>query len=197
MRKLEPNHPAYKTTRRFNQRAVITYPGQPKDLASLQERAGPYADMVTVAIEWSAINVWLMKEYPNQRLIDAGIDDRIASLSVQLVREAGKHEAGWPTRNGSPVSPALYDLSDDCQQEARRTADEVHAVWNAAGRPFLDAKRCRDHFWELGERIRNGLLAPIPGMSAEPLPVTDFKLPYSAVLLDRLGKRIEEARNEP
>ncbi|MEC3950837.1 hypothetical protein [Sphingobium sp. HWE2-09] len=197
MRKLEPNHPAYKTSRRFNSKAVMTYPGQPKDLSSLQERAGPYADMVTVAIEWSAVGIWLMKEYPSQRLIDAGIDGRIASLSVVLVQEASHHEAGWPTRDGSPVSPALYDLSGDCQQEARRTAEEVHALWNAAGRPFLDAKRCRDYFWELGERIRNGLLAPIPGMSADPLPLMDVKLPYSAVLMDRLGKLIEEQRNEP
>lgn len=197
MRELEPNHPAYKATMKFNKRGVMTYPGQPQDLASLRERAGPYADMVTAAIEWSAVQIWLMKEYPNQRLIDAGIDGRVASLSVQLVQEASKLEAGWLTRNGSPVSPALYDLSDDCQQEARRTAEEVHTLWNAAGRPFLDAKRCRDYFSELGERIRNSVLAPIPGMSADPLPLLNVKLPYSAVLMDRLGKLIEERRNEP
>lgn len=170
----------------FHQAGRIS--SQPTTMPDLNKRTGAYFNRAKVHLEWSAISAWMMKGEATAVLEAAGIPYDVASLSARLAGDAKRHEAGWPTSiSGQPVTPALYDLSPDCQQEARRTANEVHRVWKAQGYPHLSAKLIEQVYLHLAHAVRNGLLEPIPGLSADPTPPANFKPPMSIEFLDRLG----------
>ncbi|MCU6454916.1 hypothetical protein LPN01_12590 [Sphingomonas sp. A2-49] len=83
-----------------------------------------------------------------------------ANLSVFLARQAIELEAGWPILSDRRVTPELYDHPADVQCVARRNAVEVYALWEAAGRPYLDTPRFKDAFRFLVACIRSGSIPP-------------------------------------
>lgn len=140
----------------------------PKTLDDLLQRAGPYADATRTHLAWGAITTWLMNGEADKALAGAGLPTRVASLSVFLTRAAEEREAGWPNLTGLTGTPALYGYSQPSQSEARRSAAEVHALWVAAGRPHLDAKRIQWAFQYLVACIRAGVIPPLPTIGAVP-----------------------------
>lgn len=134
---------------------------EPCTLDDLLQRAGPYAEATKLHVEWGAVTVWLMKVSPNPALAAAFITEEAASLSVLLTRKAVEHEAGWPQLSDRAVTPALYDMPDDAQSIARRTAAEVYAIWEAAGRPYLDTGRCKDAYRFLVACVRSGSIPEV------------------------------------
>jgi hypothetical protein len=125
------------------------------------KRAGPYADAAKAFVEWGAVSIWLMKVWPNPALTTALIPGEAANLSVMLTRKAVEHETGWPQLSDRAVTPALYDLPDDAQAIARRMAAEVHALWETAGRPYLDTRRFKDAHRFLVACVRSGSIPPV------------------------------------
>ncbi len=141
---------------------------EPQTLVDLMKRAGPYADATKEFVEWGAVSLWLMKVWPNPALAAAFIPEETAGLSVLLTRQAVEREAGWPQLSDRAVTPALYDLPDDAQAIARRMAAEVHALWEAAGRPYLDSRRFKDAHRFLVACIRSGSIPPVPTIGDVP-----------------------------
>jgi hypothetical protein len=141
---------------------------EPQTLDDLMKRAGPYAEAAKAFVEWGAVSNWLTKVWPNPALAAALIPDEAANLSVLLTRKAVEHETGWPQLSDRAVTPALYDLPDDAQGIARRMAVEVHALWGAAGRPYLDTRRFKDAFRWLVACIRSGSIPPVPTIGDVP-----------------------------
>lgn len=133
---------------------------EPQTLDDLCQRAGPYADAARIHVEWGAVTVWFMSGKADLALAAALIPGQAASLSVLLTRAAEEREAGWPQLSGRAVTPALYDLPDDAQVIARRLAGDVHALWEAAGRPHLNANACKMAHRFLVACIRAGSIPP-------------------------------------
>lgn len=130
----------------------------PQTLDDLLKRAGPYADATRIRVEWGAITLWMMKMGADKALEGAGISYAVANHCVFITRQAKEREAGWPNATGIIPHLALYDHSPECQCEARRVADDVYALWEAAGRPHLNADRCKTEFQHLVACIRNGVI---------------------------------------
>jgi hypothetical protein len=133
----------------------------PQTLDDLINRAGPYADAVKAHLEYSAVTTWLMKTGDDKVSIAAFIPAEAGNLAVLLTRQALEHEAGWPKLSDNPVPPALYDLPEDSQSIARRMAADIHALWEAAGRPYLRASDCKFAFQYLAAAIRKGIIPPV------------------------------------
>lgn len=133
---------------------------EPRTLDDLLQRAGPYADGTKAHVEWGAVTAWHLSGKADEALAAAFIPGAAASLSVLLTSKAAAHEAGWPQLSDRAVSPALYDLPQDAQGIARRMAAEVYALWEAAGRPYLDTRRFKDAFRFLVACIRSGSIPP-------------------------------------
>jgi len=133
----------------------------PQTLDDLMQRAGPYADAVKAHLEWSAVTVWLMKE-GDTAVVAAGLPSAVANLAVFLTRAAEEQEAGWPSLSGMIVTPAIYGYSADSQCEARRSAAEARAIWEANGRPYLRSSDCKWAFQYLAACIRSGVIPPVP-----------------------------------
>lgn len=145
---------------------------EPRTLADLLQRAGPYADATKAHVEWGAVTAWHMNGYANQALAAAFISGEAASLSVLLTRQAIEHEAGWPQLSDRRVTPALYDLAEDAQGIARRMAAEVYALWEAADRPHLNAARFKDAYRWLIACVRSGSIPDVLTIgNVPPLPV--------------------------
>lgn len=145
----------------------------PQTLEELMQRAGPYADAAKANLEWSAVTVWLMKE-GDRAVVAAGLASAVANLSVFLTRAAEEREAGWPSLSGIIVTPAIYGYSEDSQCEARRSAAEARAIWEANGRPYLRPSDCKWVFQYLVACIRSGVIPPVPTMG-EVTPTTPAK----------------------
>ncbi len=141
---------------------------EPRTLDDLLKRAGPYADATKAFVEWDAVQTWLMKVWPNPALATAFIPDTAAGLAVLLSRQAIEHEAGWPQLADRAVIPALYDLPEDAQAIARRMAGDIHALWEAAGRPYLDTRRFKDAYRWLVACVRSGSIPPVPTIGHVP-----------------------------
>ncbi len=141
---------------------------EPRTLDDLLQRAGPYADGTKAHVEWGAIALWLMKDWPNPALASALIPDEAAGVSVLLTSKAAEHEAGWPQLSDRAVTPALYDLPQDAQGIARRMAAEVYALWEAAGRPYLDTPRITWAFRFLVACVRSGSIPPVRSIGDVP-----------------------------
>lgn len=133
---------------------------EPRTLDDLLQRAGPYADATKAHVEWGAVSAWHMSGKADEALAAAFIPGAAASLSVLLTRQAIEHEIGWPRLSDRAVMPALYDLPEDAQGIARRMAGDIHALWEAAGRPYLDTRRIKDAFRFLVACIRSGSIPP-------------------------------------
>ncbi|WP_434405771.1 hypothetical protein [Sphingobium sp. DN12] len=164
---------------------------QPTTMTDLRRRAGVYFGMAKVHLEWSAISTWMLKGQATAAIEAAGIPYPVASATVRLIQPAREFEAGWPRLSGKVETPALYGLSPDCQLEARRVAREVAAVWTAQGRPHQSGQSIEQVLSLIAAAVRNGLLEPIPGISADPLQPAQFKRPSCADFLDRLGDRMK------
>ena len=155
----------------------------PTTLDDLMNRAARYADAAKAHLEWSAVLVWLMKD-GDDALAAAFIPVEAANLSVLLTRAAAEHEAGWPKLSDNPVTPPLYDLPEDAQGIARRMAGDIHALWEAAGRPYLRASDCKFAFQYLAAAIRKGIIPPIPTLGeVDPIPAAKPARPH---ILDTL-----------
>lgn len=145
---------------------------EPRTLDDLLQRAGPYADGTKAHVEWGAITAWHMNGNANAALASALIPGDIASLTVLLTRQAIEHEAGWPQLSDRAVTPALYDLPEDAQGIARRMAGEVYALWEGAGRPYLNAARFKDAYRFLVACVRSGSIPDVLTIGVvPPLPV--------------------------
>lgn len=150
----------------------------PQNLDDLMQRAGPYANAAKAEVEWSAVTVWFMKD-ADKALASAFIPIEAASLTIVLVREAVRNEAGWPSLSDNPVTPELYDLPEDAQQIARRMAADVHALWEAAGRPYLRPSDCKFAFQYLAAAIRKGIIPPIPTIgNVDPIKPSKLAKPH-------------------
>lgn len=132
---------------------------EPQDLDDLCHRAGPYADMIRTHVEWSAITAWQMRD-TGEIAKASGIPSAVVSLSIFLVSKAEEHEAAWPGQSGQNT-PLLYGYSADSQCEARRTAAEIHALWEASGRPYLNASLCKSVYRHMNGLMREGRLPPL------------------------------------
>lgn len=155
----------------------------PTTLDDLMNRAGSYAHAAKAHVEWTAVSVWLMKD-AGRALASAIIPVEAANLSVLLTRAAAEHEAGWPSLSDNPVTPAIYDLPEDAQGIARRMAGDIHALWEAAGRPYLRANDCKFAFQYLAAAVRKGIIPPIPTLGdVDPIPSTKPARPH---ILDML-----------
>lgn len=141
---------------------------EPQTLDDLLQRAGHYADATRTHVEWGAITTWLMHGKADKMLEAAGLPVRVASLSVLLTRGAEEREAGWPRLVGRNEPPALYGYSQPSQCEARRSAAEVRDIWEAAGRPHLDARCFVDAYRFLIACIRAGTIPPQPTIGDVP-----------------------------
>lgn len=161
-------------------KAAKPYTVEPQDLDELCRRAGPYADMIATHVHWSAITAWQMRD-TGEIAMASGIPSAVAILSVFVVSKAKEYEAGWPSITGQDVTPVLYSYSADSQCEALRTAEEVRAAWEAAGRPYLNADRCKATYRHLIALIQEGRLDPIPGIQAEASINTSIKTPFCPV----------------
>ncbi len=102
-----------------------------------------------------------MKGVANAALASAFIPCSAASLSALLIREAVEHDAGWPQLSNDRATPALYDLPDDAQRIARNMAAQVFALWEAAGRPYLNSARFNDAYRYLVACVRKGTIPPV------------------------------------
>ncbi|KTT95646.1 hypothetical protein [Sphingomonas sanguinis] len=153
----------------------------PTTLDDLMNRAGDYADAVKAHVEYTAVSTWLMKaDHP---LAAASIPVEAGNLSVLLTRQALEHEAGWPKLT-SNAPPPLYDLPEDAQGIARRMAGDIHALWEAAGRPYLGANDCKFAFQYLAAAVRKGIIPPIPTLGeVDPVPAAKPAKPH---ILDML-----------
>ena len=148
----------------------------PTTLGDLMNRAGPYADAVKAHVEYTAVSTWLMKV--DEPLAAAFIPVEAANLSVLLTRQALEHEAGWPKLSGQ-AAPPLYDLPEDAQGIARRIAGDIHALWEAAGRPYLRANDCKFAFQYLAAAIRKGIIPPISTLGdVDPVPAAKPARPH-------------------
>lgn len=157
----------------------------PTTLDDLMNRAGCYADAVKVHVEYTAVSTWLMKA--DAPLAAAFIPVEAGNLSVLLTRQALEHEAGWPKLADNPVPPELYDLPEDAQGIARRMAGDIHALWEAAGRPYLRASDCKFAFQYLAAAIRKGIIPPIPTLGdVDPIPSAKPAKPH---ILDMLKEQ--------
>ncbi len=134
---------------------------EPRTLDDLLQRAGPYADATKAHVELGAVTTWMMKGAANAALASAFIPCGAANLSVFLVRQAVEQEVGWPTLSNNRAPPALYDLTDDAQRIARNMAIQVHALWEAAGRPYFNAARFKDAYRYLVACVRKGTILPV------------------------------------
>lgn len=153
----------------------------PTTLDDLMNRAGPYADAVKAHVEYTAVSTWLMKA--DAPLAAACIPVEAGNLSVLLTRQALEHEAGWPKLT-SNAPPPLYDLPQDAQGIARRMAGNIHALWEAAGRPYLRADDCKFAFQYLAAAVRKGIIPPIPTLGeVDPVPAAKPAMPH---ILDML-----------
>jgi hypothetical protein len=141
---------------------------EPRTLDDLMQRAGPYADGTKAHVEYGAVTAWHMSGKADEALATVFLSGAAASLSVLLTRQAVEQEAGWPQLSDRAVTPALYDLPDDAQAIARRNAAEVHALWEVAGRPYLDSVRCKDAFRFLVACIRSGSIPPLRSIGDVP-----------------------------
>lgn len=140
----------------------------PTTLGDLMNRVGPYADAVKAHVEYTAVSTWLMKA--DAPLAAACIPVEAGNLSVLLTRQALEHEAGWPKLT-SNAPPPLYDLPEDAQGIARRMAGDIHALWEAAGRPYLGVNDCKFAFQYLAAAVRKGIIPPIPTLGeVDPVP---------------------------
>jgi hypothetical protein len=149
----------------------------PQTLDDLMKRAGSYADAAKAHVEYTAVSTWLMKA--DDPLAAACIPVQAGNLSVLLVRQALEHETGWPSLSDNPVPPPLYDLPEDAQRIARRMAGDIHALWEAAGRPYLRADDCKFAFQYLAAAIRKGIIPPIPTLGAvDPVPAAKPAKPH-------------------
>jgi hypothetical protein len=133
---------------------------EPRTLADLMQRAGPYADAAKAHVEYAAITAWIMKGQADKQLDAIGLPMRVASLSVLLTRAAEERELGWPCLT-QDAAPELYGYSPDSQCEARRVAVEVHALWEAAGRPHLGSQQCQMAHRYLVACVRKGTIPPV------------------------------------
>ncbi len=133
----------------------------PTNLPDLLKRAGPYAEAAKAYVEWGAVTAWHMHGAAKEALAAAFISGAAASLSVLLTRQAIEHETGWPCLSDSAVRPALYDLPEDAQGIARSMAAEVYALWEAAGRPYLNRKACEMTHRYLVACVRKGTIPPV------------------------------------
>jgi hypothetical protein len=140
----------------------------PRTFDDLMQRAGPYADAAKVHVEYAAITAWLMKGQADKALEAIGLPVRVASLSVFLTRAAEERELGWPCLT-SNVAPELYGYSPDSQCEARCVAAEVHALWEAAGRPNLGPQQCQFAHRYLVACVRKGTIPPVLTIGDVPL----------------------------
>lgn len=129
---------------------------EPRTLDDLLQRAGPYADGTKAHVEWGAVTAWMMNGQADEAIASVFMPGEAANLSVFLSRQAIEHEAGWPQLSERCVTPALYDLAEDAQGIARRMAGEVYALWEAAGRPYLNTARFKDAFRFLVACVRSG-----------------------------------------
>lgn len=153
----------------------------PTTLDDLMNRAGDYADAVKAHVEYTAVSTWLMKA--DAPLAAACIPVEAGNLSVLLTRQALEHEAGWPKLT-SNAPPPLYDLPQDAQGIARRMAGDIHALWEAAGRPYLGANDCKFAFQYLAAAIRKGIIPPIATLGeVDPVPAAKPAKPH---ILDML-----------
>ncbi len=153
----------------------------PTTLDDLMNWAGNYADAVKAHVEYTAVSTWLMKA--DAPLAAACIAVEAGNLSVLLTRQALEHEAGWPKLT-SNAPPPLYDLPEDAQGIARRMAGDIHALWEAAGRPYLKADDCKFAFQYLAAAIRKGIIPPIPTLGeVDPVPAAKPAKPH---ILDML-----------
>lgn len=153
----------------------------PTTLNDLMNRAGDYADAVKAHVEYTAVSTWLMKA--DAPLAAACIPVEAGNLSVLLTRQALEHEAGWPKLT-SNAPPPLYDLPEDAQGIARRMAGDIHALWEAAGRPYLKADDCKFAFQYLAAAVRKGIIPPIPTLGeVDPIPAAKPARPH---ILDML-----------
>lgn len=133
---------------------------EPRTFDDLLQRAGPYANGTKAHVEWGAITTWMMKAWPHPVLAAAQLTGEAANLAVLLSRQAIEHEAGWPQLSDR-AAPPLYDLPEDAQGIARRMAGEVHAIWEAEGRPYLDTSRFKDAYRWLIACVRKGTILPV------------------------------------
>ncbi len=177
---------------RFNPHGAGRISSQPTTMVDLQRRTGRYFGRAKTHAECSAISAWMMRGDATAAIEAAGIPYEVARVAVPLTREAREHDRGLPKLSGKGAPPLLCGLSSDCQQEARRTSNEVYRVWQDQGCPYLSAKQIEATYQHLVAVVRAGLLPPIPGLNAEPAPPANFKLPMCAEFLDRLGDRIKE-----
>ena len=152
---------APKPTRSFPADPRPKWHVEPRTLDDLLKRAGPYAEATKLHVEWGAIAAWHMSGNADEALAAAFIPGKVASLSVLLTRQAVEHEAGWPQLSDRHVTPALYDLPGDAQGIARRMAAEAYALWEAAGRPYLDTPRFKDAYRWLVACVRSGSIPPV------------------------------------
>lgn len=153
---------------------------EPCTIDDLLLRAGPYANATKAFVEWGAVQTWLMKDWPNPALATALIPDEAAGLSIMLTRKAIEHEAGWPQLPDRAVPPALYDLPEDAQAIARRMAAEVHALWEASGRPYLDTRRFKDAYRWLVACVRSGSIPPVLAIGEVPPLPAPSQVPHSS-----------------
>lgn len=150
----------------------------PTTLDDLMNRAGSYADAAKAHVEYTAVSTWLMKDWPNPALASAFIADEAATLSILLTRQALEHEAGWPKLT-SDAPPPLYNLPEDAQGIARRMAGDIHALWEAAGRPYLGVNDCKFAFQYLAAAVRKGIIPPIPTLGeVDPAPAAKPAKPH-------------------
>jgi hypothetical protein len=133
----------------------------PTTLDDLLQRAGPYADATKAHVEWGAVTSWMMKGSSTPAVASASIPSEAGNLSVFLTRQAVEHEAGWPPLSDRAVAPALYDLPEDAQSIARRMAADIHALWEAAGRPYLNADAYKMAHRYLVACVRKGTIPPV------------------------------------
>jgi hypothetical protein len=150
----QPTHPTYVPKVRL----------YPHTLDDLMQRAGPYSDAVKAHVEWSAVTAWMMTGQADKLLDTISLSSAVANLSVFLTSGAEERELGWPSLSGIIAPLALYGYSPDSQCEARRVAAEVHALWEANGRPHLTADRCKATFQYLVACIRKGIIPPVRSM---------------------------------
>ena len=154
----QPTHPAYVPKVRL----------VPHTLDDLMQRAGPYSDAVKAYVEWGAVTRWLMQPSSEQLLEAAGLPFRVASLSVNLTRQAEEHATGWPRLSGPTVTTAIYGYSLDSQCEARRSAAQARSIWEANGRPYIRPSDCKWAFQYLAACIREGIIPPLPSLGTIP-----------------------------
>jgi len=133
---------------------------EPRILDDLLQRAGPYADATRTHVEWGAVSTWLMKAEADKALEAAGLPSAAAINAVFHTRAAEEQEAGWPCLSGRAVSPVLYGLPADLQSKVRGMAAEVHALWEAAGRPHFNAPRFKDAYRYLVACVRKATIPP-------------------------------------